>query len=334
MNDQVLNRAATQPVAEGNPQPACRAVIDVGTNSIKLLVAQASGHCVNPVFEQSHQTRLGGQGFYQSHRLQPGPISQSAAVVAQFATRARELGAGSIRVIATSAARDAQNAAELVTAIHEASGLDLEIISGQQEADWVFRGVTTDQRLSGQPLLLVDVGGGSSEFILGRGEQKDFACSFALGTVRLMEKIAHSDPPQPGELAACRTWVKSFLQREVEPALNPLLARERERDGAAGKIQLIGTGGTASILGCMEAKLESFNRERLEATSVSLDRLRWHNEHLWSLPLEARRHVQGLPPNRADVILTGTIIYEAILQQFGFGQLRISTRGLRFAAVL
>src|SRR5581483_1703046 len=162
-----------------------RAVIDVGTNSVKLLVADVSGQDVRPVWEDSKQTRL-GSGFYETHRLQPGPIASTARAVALFAGLARECKAVAIRVVATSAARDAVNVADLVSAIEGESGLKVEIISGEQEAEWVFHGATTDPELARQPLLLLDVGGGSTEFIVGQGEHKHFRHSFPLGTVRLM----------------------------------------------------------------------------------------------------------------------------------------------------
>src|ERR1700690_3214157 len=135
-----------------------RAVIDVGTNSIKLLVADVSGREVRPVHEESRQTRL-GQGFYETRRLQPEAIAHTAAAVWEFAEIAREKNAGTIRVIATSAARDAVNPGDLTTAIQRAAGLKVEIISGEQEAEWVFQGVNTDLELARQPLLLLDVGG-------------------------------------------------------------------------------------------------------------------------------------------------------------------------------
>src|SRR5262249_29970487 len=139
--------------------PERRAVIDVGTNSVKLLVADVQGREVHPVWEESAQTRL-GRGFYQSHHLQPETVAQTAAAVAAFAAKAREMQAQVPRVIATSAARDALNAGELTGAIESAAGLPVEIISGEREAEWAFRGVTTDAELSGKPLLLLDVGGG------------------------------------------------------------------------------------------------------------------------------------------------------------------------------
>jgi exopolyphosphatase/guanosine-5'-triphosphate,3'-diphosphate pyrophosphatase len=306
-----------------------RAVIDVGTNSIKLLVADVAEHDVRPVWEGSIQTRL-GQGFYETHRLQPEPIAQTAEAVAVFAETARRHEAAAIRVIATSAARDAANPADLLKAVEAASGLKVEIISGEQEAEWAFQGVTTDPKLARQHLLLLDVGGGSTEFILGRGGHKHFAQSFPLGTVRLLEKIPHSDPPRPDELAACRKWLKTFLDETVRPQLESALRRETK----SGRIQLVGTGGTTSILARMEAKMDDFDRERIEGTSLSLERVQWHVKHLWSLPLEERRQIIGLPKKRADVILPGVAIYEAVMEQFGFSELLVTTRGLRFAAVM
>jgi exopolyphosphatase/guanosine-5'-triphosphate,3'-diphosphate pyrophosphatase len=309
-----------------------RAVIDVGTNSVKLLVADVSGHQVNPVWEGSEQTRL-GTGFYETRRLHPDAIARTAAAVATFASIAREWKAGSIRVIATSAARDAVNPQELVAAIERDSGLKVEVISGNREADWAFEGVQTDPRLAFHPLLLLDVGGGSTEFILGHGKHNQFRASFPLGTVRLLEKLPHSDPPKAEELAACRQWLQDFLDGQVRPALEPAMRRETRLHPDAESVRLVGTGGTTSILARMEAALENFDRERIEGICLGRARLDWHVNHLWSLPLTRRRQIVGLPPDRADVILTGVAILEAVLGEFGFSELHVSTRGLRFAAV-
>jgi exopolyphosphatase/guanosine-5'-triphosphate,3'-diphosphate pyrophosphatase len=310
-----------------------RAVIDVGTNSIKLLVADVLGREVRPVHEESRQTRL-GRGFYASRRLQPETIAHTAAVVWEFAQIARERNADSIRVIATSAARDAVNPGDLTTAIERASDLKVQIISGEQEAEWAFQGVTTDTELAKQPLLLLDVGGGSTEFILGQGAHKHFAQSFPLGTVRLLEKFPHSDPPTRGGFTACRDWVKNFLQNEVRPKLEPAMRRETKPGSETGGIQLVGTGGTTSILARMEKKLDRFDREQIESTVLSREQITARRRHLWRLPLAKRKKVVGLPRLRADVILTGVVIYEVVMEKFGFPQLRVSTRGLRFAAVM
>jgi exopolyphosphatase/guanosine-5'-triphosphate,3'-diphosphate pyrophosphatase len=310
-----------------------RAVIDVGTNSVKLLVAEVQGREIRPICEESKQTRL-GQGFYETHQLLPEAIANTARAVATFVAQAHETQATQIRIIATSAARDAGNAAALVAAIEHAAGHRLEIISGEQEADWAFQGVTTDPALAQIPLLLLDVGGGSTEFILGHGEHKHFRHSFRLGTVRLLETIPHSDPPTPTEFAETRRWVRDFIEDKIRPTLTPILERETHGHAVQTPLALVGTGGTTTILARMEASLETYDRARIESARLSAERVRWHAENLWRLPLAQREGIVGLPRKRADVILTGVAIFEAVMEQFGFHELRVSTRSLRFAAVM
>ena len=312
---------------------ARRAVIDVGTNSVKLLVADVAGHEVQPVLENSKQTRL-GKGFYETHRLQPEPLAQTARAVAAFANAARKLGATSVRIIATSAARDATNPGDLIAEIAEATNLRLEIISGEQEADWAFRGATSNSKLATEPLLLLDAGGGSTEFILGQGDQKHVRQSYPLGAVRLLEKFPHSDPPKPEELAACRDWLRVFLDAKVRPELEPALRREVKIHAQHHAVCLVGTGGSAAILARMECGLADYDRDRIEAARLSFKKVRGWVERLWSLPLAGRWEIQGLPRERADVILTGALIYEAVMEAFEFSELRVSTRGLRFAALM
>jgi exopolyphosphatase/guanosine-5'-triphosphate,3'-diphosphate pyrophosphatase len=314
-------------------KPVRRAVIDVGTNSVKLLVADVEGRRVEPILEDSHQTRLGA-GFYRTGQLQPGAIAQTAEAVARFAQTARDREAQTVRVVATSAAREAHNPEQLTSAIERACGLRVEIISGEQEAEWVFQGVVTDPALADLPLLLLDVGGGSAEFVVGREGRAQIRASFALGTVRCLEASPPSDPPRPEELAECRRGLRDFIRREVQPKLGVAPVSDSATDSAAERPELVGTGGTTSILARMEKQLTDYDRRQIEATRLSASRLHWHVDRLWSLPLEERKKLVGLPANRADVILMGAAIYEAIMDQFAFAELRISTRGLRFAALL
>ena len=309
-------------------QPMRRAVIDVGTNSVKLLIADVDGCHVQPLIEQSEQTRL-GQGFYETQQLQAGAIASTAQAVAGFAGLARQAQVKDVRVIGTSAARDAINKDELAAALQEASGLALEIISGEQEAEWVFRGVASDPKLHGQRLLILDVGGGSTEFILGAGVEHVFRNSFSLGSLRLLEKLRPGDPPSMEDLAGCRGWLHNFFKEHVTPALSSLLSA-----GDNASTCLVGTGGTVTILARMEGKMENFDRERIEGMRSSRQQLLDWMVRLWSVSLAERRKIIGLPPKRADVILTGVAIYEAVMVQVHFEEMYISTRGLRFGAIL
>lgn len=312
-------------------QSSRRAVIDIGTNSVKLLVADVVGGSIEPVLETSEQTRL-GRGFYDTHILQKDSIQRTASAVAAYTELAREQGAEQVFPFATSAARDAKNAEELVLAVQSSAGLKLTIISGETEAEWAFQGASTNPQLGSQLLLLMDVGGGSTEFTLGQGGRHHFSQSYRMGTVRLLEAFPHSDPPAGAELDACRNWIQVFLQKNVQSDLTAALNRETQ-NGAEATVTFLGTGGTATILAAIESKLASFDRERIESARISVEAVCALNEKLWSLPLVERQRLPGLPPPRADVMLIGTLIFESVMKQFGFNELRVSTRGLRFAAL-
>jgi exopolyphosphatase/guanosine-5'-triphosphate,3'-diphosphate pyrophosphatase len=304
-----------------------RAVIDVGTNSVKLLVGDVEGKIVRPLHEGSHQTRL-GQGFYESHRLQPGAIDLTAKAVADFVQEAQAWAPVSIRIIGTSAARDAVNKEDLVNAIESASGIPVTIISGETEADWAYKGVTSDPQLSSGNLLVMDVGGGSTEFILGSSGQRLFAESYSIGSVRLLERLHISDPPTAQELLDCAQEIRATLEREVKPRLEPKFR------AVSAPVQLVGTGGTSTILARVDLRLRSFSRELIEGTFLSREKVKNEMMRLWSVPLEQRKQIIGLPPNRADVILTGVAIFDQVMEMFQLPTLRVSTRGLRFAALM
>jgi exopolyphosphatase/guanosine-5'-triphosphate,3'-diphosphate pyrophosphatase len=332
-------------------QPVCRAVIDVGTNSVKLLVAEVVDGQVIPVLEKSDQTRL-GHGFYETRRLLPETIAQTAGAVGTFARLAHTYGVERVRTIATSAARDASNQRELIDAIEVASGTKVEIISGEQEAEWVFRGVSTDPRLNGQRLLILDVGGGSTEFILGESEHHQFRQSFDVGSVRLFEKLKPGDPPGLQDLVNCRTWLREFFNGQIAPGLEHLLKggpgqggvraeqpssaaeAEEDRKGWTPNVQLVGTGGTTTILARIQHQLADFDRDKIEGARVTRAEVKEWMVQLWSLSLNDRQKIVGLPPKRADIIPMGVAIYEAVMEHFGFPDVYVSTRGLRFGAVM
>lgn len=309
-------------------EPVRRAVIDIGTNSIKLLVGDVADGLVIPVEEKSEQTRLGA-GFYDTHVLQSAPIQRTATAVARFVALARDAGAQSLRAVATSAARDARNADELLGAVQRASGLRVEVISGDQEAEWVYRGVTSGRELHGTPLLILDVGGGSTEFILGDHGHHSFRESFPLGSVRLLEMLKPGDPPTFHELTTCREWLEKFLAEQVAPSLQKHLSA-----GGDTPLTLVGTGGTTTILARMINQLTTFDRDTIDGTRLSHEQVLHYMLDLWAMPLATRRAVVGVPPNRADVIIMGVAIYEGVMRQFGLRELCVSARGLRFGALL
>ena len=312
----------------------CRAVVDIGTNSVKLLVARVDGFQVEPLLEKGNQTRL-GEGFFATHRLQPAAIERTVRAVTAFRDEAIAFRPARFRVLATAAAREAENRADLLEALAPVAGTSVEVISGELEADLAFRGVCTLPGLGNHPLLVADVGGGSTELIVGQSGRRRFGRSFPLGAVRLMETLRVPENPRPEDLDHCRQHLDAWVDREVRPGLRDALPRSFP-DGRPGDgdLEFVGVGGTAAVLACMVLGLERFDRSRIEAARLDPATLAHWTSRLWSLPLSERRRIPGLPAERADVILTGSAIYEALVRAFGLAWLRPSTRGLRFAALL
>ena len=230
--------------------------------------------------------------------------------MAEFAARALELNATVTRVIATSAARDALNQGDLVTAIRQASGLPVEILSGEQEADWAFRGVISDPVFASHPLLIVDAGGGSTEFILGEGDRQRFRHSFRLGTVRLIEQLPLGDPPARADWDRFRSVVNDFLAQQIRPVIQAELGMFPSR-----AVQLVGTGGTPGILARIALKLPRFNREKIEAVRLTLQTVQQQRERLWAAPLAERKNIAGLPPGFS--VLSPLIIQAGHLEAKG-----------------
>jgi len=299
-----------------------RAIIDVGSNSVKLLIADVVDGVVMPLIHKGEQTRL-GQGVFETGQLAPEAIEATARVVTDFAAKAKGHGAASVRVLATSAAREATNGDELVAAI-SAGGLDLEIIDGQTEAELVLRGVRSLPDLAEGPLAIIDVGGGSTELLVADAIALRLQHSFHLGTVRWLEAFPVSDPPSSAERAKLAQALDGFLDEQVTPKLG----------GLPLPGTLIGAGGTPVFLARVFLERDDLSADEIESVRLSLPEVQSLTQRLWQMSLAERSELTGLPANRADVILFGATIYEAVMMRCGFGELRPTLRGVRYGALL
>jgi len=299
-----------------------RAVIDVGSNSVKLLVADVSDGQVKPVKAKGKQTRL-GKGVFKTGRLQQDRIDETVRVIGKFSDKARTLGATDLRVLATSAAREAANGDdfERAVAVH---GVELEIIAGEEEANLILRGVRTHPNFAKGPLAVIDVGGGSTELLVADGDRLLTQASHPLGTVRWLDRHPPSDPPTVGDRKAVRNSIEEFLQTTIVPQLR----------GIALPNKLVASGGSPKFLTRLVEGTRDLSMEQLEAREVTVNEIRQLANQLWSLPIDTRRKLPGMSAKRADVLLMGAAIYEAIMGQFGFIALRPSMRGVRYGALL
>lgn len=291
------------------------ATIDVGTNTVLLLVAekQDDGR-FRAVDERMEITRL-GRGVDRTRRLDPQAIADTVEAVTRFADAARAAGAGELVVTATSAARDAENGAEFFDAAQAAAGVRPEVISGDTEAQLAYESAWRDFGRGADNLAVVDIGGGSTELVYGTREKPIFARSFDVGAVRLTERWLHGDPPAGEELLALRRDLASAIAQAPPPP-----------PGAA----LVGIAGTVTTLVAIHLGLATYDGAQVHGRVLTAGEVRDLATRLGRMPLSERRTLPGLPAKRADVIVAGAEILAAVIEKLGFSQVIASDRGVRW----
>lgn len=296
--------------------PERYAAIDVGTNTVLLLVAERAEGGFRPVVERADITRL-GRGVDRTRRLDPNAVRETVEVLARYAAEARALGAGAIACVATSAARDALNGDDFFRAAREATGLAPEVVSGEEEARLVWVSAWRDFGGAGA-LSVLDVGGGSTEFTWGEGPQPRGRVSLQVGAVRLTERVVETDPV--GEASLMR------LRAAARQALSPLGGL-----GASPRpALLVAVAGTVTTLAAVRQALPRYDPVRVHGSSLSLAALEDLYERMGALTVAERARLPGMEPKRADVILAGCAILCEALPLLGFDRLTVSDRGVRW----
>jgi exopolyphosphatase / guanosine-5'-triphosphate,3'-diphosphate pyrophosphatase len=299
------------------------AAIDVGTNTVLLLVAEARGQGAVPVAERAEITRL-GRGVDATGRLDPAAIAETVRVLADYAAEARRLGATDIDCVATSAARDAANGEQFFEAVRAAAGLTPRIISGGEEARLVWASAWRDfgGGAGAEGLAVLDVGGGSTEFTFGDGPAPKGRCSLQVGAVRLTERHVAADPIDASTLATLRSAARAALQ--------PLAGM-----GGGGRCggRLVGVAGTVTTLAAVEQALPRYDGERVHGSSLARAQIEGLVERLAALPLAERARLPGMEPKRADVIVAGAVVVAEAMALTGFEHLTVSDRGVRWGLI-
>lgn len=291
------------------------AAIDVGTNSVLLLVAErdANGRFV-AVLERSEITRL-GKGVDQTRRLAPDALENTLAVVERFAAEAREAGAKQLVVSATSAARDAENGREFIDGAKARAGVTVEIISGEEEARLSFASAFSDFG-GGGPLIMLDIGGGSTEFVFGDAAGGvSFRHSFDVGAVRMTERHITSDPPSRFDLEAIDEVLTSQLASLPKPPTG---------------FRLVGVAGTVTTLCAVAQEIAPYDPARIHGAVLAIDTVEATVKRLAALPVRLRTTLPGLQPKRADVIVAGGHVLLAAMRALGAAEITVSDRGLRW----
>ncbi len=299
------------------------AVCDIGSNSIRLLVADVEdGRVVGELERESNVTRL-GTGVDKSGRLDPDAIRRTYDVLDRYRERIEARGAERAVAVLTSAVRDAANGEEFAETVRDRYRLAPHVLSGDEEARLTFLGATSE-RDSGDrvPTVVIDIGGGSTELVIGVGREAGFHVSNQAGVVRQTERHIHSDPPLPQELETLAADARAILEQGVP-------AEQR-----AAVQRAIAVAGTATSLAAIAQELEPYDPERVHGFVMSLAECERILEWMASIPLAERREVPGLHPDRAPTIVAGAIILRETLRLFGLDQVEISEHDILRGAAL
>ncbi len=299
--------------------------IDIGTNTVLLLVADiGEDGALTPVHNEQRLPRL-GRNVASKKEIQPAAFDRIGWVLNEFKNLAVQLGADRISACATSAVRDAANRDAFLNHLRSTTGLNVEVLPGQEEAYWSFRGAMSGISSVSRPVV-IDIGGGSTEVIFPAGlwavEGRNSLryLSFQLGSVRLTERYLQHDPPHDSEIEAA--------QIEIRSQWNGM--QELERGGYA----LIGVAGTVTTLACLDQGLSDFDERRVSGYRLSREHVEQWFRKLAGMTKREIEGLSGAAVGRADILTAGVLILDEFIARYGFGEILVSERGLRYGLVI
>jgi exopolyphosphatase / guanosine-5'-triphosphate,3'-diphosphate pyrophosphatase len=288
------------------------AAVDCGTNSIRLLVADldVDTAVLHDLDRRMEIVRL-GQGVDRTGRLAPEALHRTLAALEIYARRIRELAATRVRMVATSATRDAANRNDFVTSVVTTLGVEPEVISGAEEAALSYDGATRELRNgnAAAPYLVVDIGGGSTEFVLGNDEGVIASCSVDIGCVRMTERHFHSDPPMADQTAAARADIEAAIDAAAVEV--PL---EHARTVCA-------VAGTATTVAGMALGLPAYDATAIHHARVKAEDVRRISDELLAMTHDKRAAVAVMHPGRVDVIASGALVLRAVVERTGVDEI-------------
>jgi len=302
------------------------ATIDIGTNTVLLLIVDSGAHkTLTPVTERATITRL-GEGVDRSRKLSPKAVARTRACLEEYSRLVEAFAAEQIGIVGTSAMRDAEGGEELRAYVRSIFGVDVRIVSGEEEARLAFRGALSGLRVdSSKETTLFDIGGGSTEIVMGRivegAPAISFVRSFDVGSVRLTERHFKHDPPAGDEVQALERTLKETLVGIPLPA---------------DPVSPIGVAGTMTTLASVSLALVPYDGARVHGHVMKTEEIRRLVARLSAMSVESRRKLDGMEPKRADVIVAGGLIALALLERMAADSVVVSDRGVRwgFAAEL
>jgi exopolyphosphatase/guanosine-5'-triphosphate,3'-diphosphate pyrophosphatase len=301
------------------------AVIDMGTNSTRVLVADVEGADIRELERRSTVTRL-GRGVDTSGQLSADAIDDVCDAVAGYIDIYRDLEPERVTALATSAARDARNGGAFIAELRERFALDARTLDGDEEARLTYLGATSGRDAAGRGAadrtLVIDIGGGSTELVVGSGSEIGFHTSLQAGTVRHSERHLSHDPPTPSELETLADDVRALIDADLGDK-----AMVSARNGIA-------VAGTPTSLAAIDLALDPYDPDAVEGHRLSLESIQRTCSRLAAMPLAERLEVTGLHRDRAPTIVAGVVILIQVMRAFGLAEIEVSEHDILYGAAL
>jgi exopolyphosphatase/guanosine-5'-triphosphate,3'-diphosphate pyrophosphatase len=300
------------------------AVVDIGTNSTRLLIADVDASpdgAIEPLCRRSQVTRLGA-GVDAAGRLSDEAIARVRNTLERYRQEIEQHSCERNLAVLTSAVRDASNGAEFAELVRHEYGLDAHVLSGDEEAQLTFHGAMSSRERGGLPTVVIDIGGGSTEFVVGSDHSVGFHTSLHAGVVRMSERHIRSDPPAPGELQELAGDVRAVFAEGLPD----------EQRSAVGRA--IAVAGTATSAAAIDQELDPYDPARVEGydlTLLTVERLR---ERLAAMGEADRRRVSGLDPDRAPTIVAGMILLGEAMRAFELDRVEVSEQDILYGGAL
>ena len=295
-------------------------VVDIGTNSTRLLIADVEGGRLEEVERRTTVTNL-GRGVEHTGSICADAIDDVCTVIGDYRARYEELGAERTMAFATSAVRDALNGEAFIAELRERFGLDARLLTGEEEAHLTYLGATA-QRRPDEATLVFDIGGGSTELIVGRGTEVAFHASLQAGTIRHSERHLTADPPHPHELEELADDVRGLIAEAIAAGPEP------------GAVRAIAVAGTPTSLAAIDQELEPYDPERVHGHRLALQPIQRMLSRLAALPLAERLRVPGLHPGRAPTIVAGAVILVQVMRAFAIEEIEVSEHDILHGSAL
>jgi exopolyphosphatase/guanosine-5'-triphosphate,3'-diphosphate pyrophosphatase len=297
------------------------AVVDIGTNSTRLLIAEVTDGAVTELSRHSQVTRLGA-GLEQTGELADDAKQRVFSTLERYRAEIEAYEVDQAVGVLTSAVRDAANGDAFTEQVRTRYAVDARTIDGDEEAQLTFRGATSERAAGSEPTVVIDIGGGSTEFVVGAGREVRFHRSTQVGVVRFSERHIASDPPAEDERAALARDARQVIDADIPADV---------RSGVSGAIAV---AGTATSLGAIDLELEPYDPERVHGHRLELARIGEILDRLAAMTDDERRAVPGLHPDRAPTIVAGVIILREALEAFGLDSVEVSEHDILRGAAL